>query len=149
MPLTTATNIKDRCSGKKRHEDYILADYIEYGEETLKGVLGYDLLRKLQAGSLTSDYQTLLDDYVVPYLDWIVWEITIPSINNQIGEKGTHQFNGEGYEKGSQNSAMNTVKNMKEMKGMKLFEYLENNKSKFPEYKTPKVKNRMTWLGGY
>lgn len=109
----------------------------------LQQLIGTELLDKLyndiEAGTITSPYTTLIDDYITNYLKYkVLAEITIP-LAYKYRNSGLVQANGDHYQQSALKDAI-TVQNHYEMRatfyGERMTKYLNANADKFPEYRS-------------
>lgn len=136
--LKTYSNI----SGSMDSDKYV--QYIAIAQDIhLQGVLGTDLLEKLQsdiAGStLTGNYQTLVDEWVTPALiHWALVE-ALPMMTVTVDNGGAFRFtpeNGTPLLKEEVDSLVAQERDFAVYYEKRLIDYLCNNSNLFPEYNT-------------
>jgi len=110
-------------------------------EQYIEPLLGTRLYNKLKtevtADTLTGDYLTLMNDYVVPTLiKWIEHDF-IPENHYRLRNVGTTVKSGEFGQSASFSELkfrMDMASKKAELKGLKMIDYLTCNTSSFPEY---------------
>lgn len=123
----------------------VSSSILEAQKVQLRQVLGTSLYRHMlelvENGTITdtsnSDYKTLLDDYIIPYLMFASMVRLVPHLNAQLTDKGLQSRNGEFSQPVSRGNAKMIVgqyKNDAEYMSEILIKYLCEYSNKFPEY---------------
>lgn len=140
--FTNTWRLKSITPIQENVDDDILKPYIFIAQETyIQQATGTALYNKLQAdviaNTLTGNYKTLVDDYIVPCLiQWAFYE-AMPFVSLKITNKGIARGNADYLDevgldelKYLRNIVMETAKFYESI----LIGYLKQNNSLFPEY---------------
>lgn len=134
--------IKDRTGLHKSMDESLLVPEIKIAQDTeLQPALGSNFMKRLQEGilaaDLTSEEQTLLDDYVTDTLVWFTMAQLPVSSSFQLFTKGTLRTRGENAELPSMSEMLDLsdrYKNRGEFYRERLIRYLSLHSSDFPTY---------------
>ncbi len=136
--IKTNSTIDDNCDA----QTLMIITY-DAQELYIEPLLGSRLYNKLKAdivaSTLTGDYLTLMNDYVVPtLLKWIIHDY-VPMSSARLRSVGATKKSGEfGQSMDMKNLTfiMNMAENKANLIGMKMIDYLACNVDLFPEYCT-------------
>lgn len=140
--LISTDTLKELSLIEENVESGKLAVMIDRAQETyLDHILGTPLLKRLLSdvdnGSISGDYKTLLEEYVIKYLIICCELEYIVSGSNKLMNMGSAKYNAQDTQQNDlpQNNDMrdNLYKHKAQRKN-KLVGYLRDNEDKFPEY---------------
>ena len=133
---------KDSAIGGSVDDDLIMPYILLAQDMNILPILGTDLDAKLkseiQAGTLASDYKTLVEDYIQPALVQFSFVSLVPYlrlrfVNNGVVVMGaTDQYSSASYD--DLKPLMDTATDAAEFYRQRCIDYLRNNSSSFPEY---------------
>lgn len=138
--------IKDRTSIHSDIDPKLIYPDIKCAQDMyihpkLGSALFNKLLNDIKNNSLSGDYKTLVDDYIIDTLMWYVLMELPTGISFQFWNKGVVRKQGENTELPSMDelvSLSNGFKIKAEFYGQRLINYLQQNApTKFPEYLNP------------
>lgn len=144
--MVSVTMIKDRTTIHGNLDPKLLYPDIKLAQDMyihpLLGTALYDkILSDINGNSLTGDYKTLVDRYIVDCLIYYVLKDLVTSVSYQIWNKGVVRKSGENTELPSMSELVdisNGYKQKAEWYGERLRNYLrENAATKFTEYLNP------------
>lgn len=140
--LVSSAKIKAFTQVNDNVDDALLLSSIQIsqdiGLQTLLGTRFYNhLLDAVQASTLTTAENTLLQDYIQPYLLWrSVWE-ALPTLYMRIMNKSVIIGNteqGSAVDKGSFTYLRNIHQNRYEFYAQRMMDYIKNNPGDYPLY---------------
>ena len=116
---------------------------IRYAQDAkLRPIIGDDLLAKLEAdiiaGTLAGDYLALVNDQIKDYLTYSAASDYIALAAYSVDNGGINRYlpnNGTTADSNEIERLIAITENKAEFYGQRLIKYLDENKSKFPEYK--------------
>lgn len=142
--LLTTDKLKKNTPIQENVDDSIIKPYIYKAQEThVHQYLGTDLYNKIlnevQAGTITGDYKTLLDDYIQPTLiEWSFYEV-LPFVSLKITNKSIGRGNADYLSEADLDDLKylrQTVRDVAEFYGTRLIGYVKQYSNNFPEYQT-------------
>ena len=142
--LLSTDKLKKNTPIEQNVDDSVLKPYIKKSQDThIQQILGTDLYNKIltdvQAGTITGDYKTLLDDYIQPCLiEWSFYEV-LPFISLKITNKSIGRGNADYLAEADLSDLKylrNTVRDIAQFYGERIIGYLRQYSNNFPEYST-------------
>lgn len=142
--LLSTDKLKRNTPIQDNIDDDILKPYIYKSQDThLQMSLGTDLYAKIknevQAGTISGNYKTLLDDYIQPMLiEWSLYE-SLPFISLKLTNKSIVRGNSEFSVEGDLDDLKylrNSVRDIAEFYSQRLTNYIREYSNNFPEYQT-------------
>jgi hypothetical protein len=141
--MISATRIKKDTALGASVDDNLIMPYILLAQDmNILPVLGTDLYdaikTKIQGGTLTGVYKTLVETYIQPALVQFAFSTLAPYLrlrfsNNSVVVMGaTEQSSSASYD--DLRPVMETAENAAEFYRQRLIDYLKNNSSSFSEY---------------
>jgi len=140
--LVSAEKIKSFTDINENLDEVLLLPMIEVSQEiglqTLLGTKFYNhLLNAVKTNTLTNPEQTLIEDYIAPYLIWrSLWE-ALPSIYMRLMNKGIsvgESPNSRTADKGDLQYMRNIHQQRYEFYAQRMMDYLQWRQGEFPEY---------------
>lgn len=140
--------IKDRTTIHGNIDSQLVSPHIKLSQDKfVEPILGTALFNKILSdifnGTISGDYKTLLDDYIVDCLVWYTLSSMPIHLSFQFWNKGVVRNSGEDTEVPSMSELIdisNDFKNNAQFYANKLYRYLQQNApAKFPEYLNPGI----------
>jgi hypothetical protein len=143
--MISATRLKKDTALGGSVDDNLIMPYILLAQDmNILPVLGTDLYEaiktKIQGGTLTGDYKTLVETYIQPALVQFAFSTLAPYLrlrfsNNSVVVMGaTEQSSSATYD--DIKPLMDTATDAAEFYRQRLIDYIRNNQSSFPEFST-------------
>ena len=159
--LLSTEKLKANTPIQDNVDDSLLKPYIQKSQFThIQQILGTDLYNKIladvQAGTITGNYKTLLDDYIQPALIEYAFYEVLPFISLKISNKtigrGTAEYLAEG-DLADLKYLRQTVLDVAQFQGQRIVGYVKQYSNLFPEYQTNSgldkiIPNSNTWFNG-
>ena len=159
--LLSTDKLKANTPIQDNVDDSLLKPYIYKAQVThIQQILGTDLYNKIlsdvQAGTITGNYKTLLDDYIqLALIEYAFYEV-LPFISLKISNKTIGRGNAEYLAEGDLADLKylrQTVLDVAQFQGQRIVGYVKQYSNLFPEYQTNSgldkiIPNSNTWFNG-